>query len=86
MKQQILKTRLDLNILLNHLLFRAKLDSLTNEKKEVILRDAEGVESALNLLKMLESEIEKQYKINSRLHVENLRLKKTMLKEENYEI
>jgi hypothetical protein len=86
MKQQILKTRLDLNILLNHLLFRAKRSDLSDEKKEVILRDAEGVESALNLLKTLEAEIEKQYKLNSRLYVENLRLKKTMLKEENYEI
>jgi hypothetical protein len=86
MKQQILKTRLDLNILLNHLLFRAKLDDLSEEKREAILRDSQGVESALNLLKTLEAEIEKQYKLNSRLYVENLRLKKTMLKEENYEI
>ncbi len=86
MKQQILKTRLDLNILLNHLLFRAKLDDLSEEKREAILRDSQGVESALELIKTLEAEIEKQYKINSRLYVENLRLKKTMLKEENYEI
>jgi hypothetical protein len=86
MKQQILKTRLDLNILLNHLLFRAKLDDLSEEKREAILRDAEGVEDALELISALEWKIEKQYELNSRLYVENLRLKKTMLKEENYEI
>jgi len=86
MKQQILKTRLDLNILLNHLLFRAKLDDLSEEKREAIVRDSQGVEDALELIKTLEAEIEKQYKLNSVLYVENLRLKKTMLKEENYEI
>ena len=86
MKQQILKTRLDLNILLNHLLFRAKLDDLSEEKREAIVRDSQGVEDALELIKTLEAEIEKQYKLNSRLYVENLRLKKTMLKEENYDI
>ena len=78
MKLKILNNRLDLNIALNHLLFRAKLDDISEEKRETILRDAKGIESALELIYELENKIEEQYSINMKLHLENLRLKKVI--------
>lgn len=78
MKIKILNNRLDLNIALNHLLFRTKLDDISEEKRETILRDAKGIENALELIYELENKIEEQYSINMKLHLENLRLKKVI--------
>lgn len=77
MKTRIINSRLNLNISINRLLFRSK--KATGEQRENIEREAFDLEYVLETLKQLEQEIEKQFKINLRLHTENLRLKKEML-------
>ena len=72
MNLKIINCRLDLNIALNHLLFRAKRSDLSDEKRKAILTDAEAINNALDLIKTLEQEIELEYKINSRLNLTNM--------------
>ena len=86
MNLKILNTRINLNISINRLLLRAKLERLSEDKRISILSEAEGLKDALEVFKMLEGEIQRQYKINSRLSVENMRLKKELLKEEIIEL
>ena len=86
MNLKIQLARINLSISINRLLFRSKLEHLTNEKKQNILAEANDLKDVLETIKTLSNEIEEQYKINNRLHLENLRLKKQMLKEENVEI
>jgi len=86
MNLKILNVRINLNISINRLLFRAKLERLSEDKRLSILSEAEGLKDALEVFKMLEDEIQRQYKINSRLSVENMRLKKELLKEEILEL
>ena len=86
MNLKILNVRINLNISINRLLFRAKLERLSEDKRISILSEAEGLKDALEVFKMLEDEIQRQYKINSRLSVENMRLKKELLKEEILEL
>jgi len=86
MNLKIPNVRINLNISINRLLFRAKLERLSEDKRISILSEAEGLKDALEVFKMLEDEIQRQYKINSRLSVENMRLKKELLKEEILEL
>ena len=86
MNLKIQLARINLSISINRLLFRSKLERLSDEKKQNILAEANDLKSVLETIKTLSNEIEEQYKINNRLHLENLRLKKQMLKEENVEI
>ena len=79
MNLKIINCRLDLNIALNHLLFRAKLSDLSDEKKKVILTDAEAINNALRLINELQEELDKEYQRNSRLHLSNLELRKMLL-------
>ena len=87
MNLKIQLARINLSISINRLLFRSKLEHLTNEKKQNILAEANDLKDVLETIKTLSNEIEEQYKINNRLHLENLRLKKELLtKEENVEL
>ena len=86
MNLKIQLARINLSISINRLLFRSKLERLSDEKKQNILAEANDLKDVLETIKTLSNEIEEQYKINNRLHLENLRLKKQMLKEENIEI
>ena len=86
MNLKIQLARINLSISINRLLFRSKLERLSDEKKQNILAEANDLKDVLETIKTLSNEIENQYKINNRLHLENLRLKKQMLKEENVEI
>ena len=79
MNLKIINCRLDLNIALNHLLFRAKLSDVSDEKKKVILTDAEAINNALGLINELQEQIELEYKINSRLNLTNMELRKMLL-------
>ena len=79
MNLKIINCRLDLNIALNHLLFRVKLSDLSDEKKKVILTDAEAINNALGLINELQEQIELEYKINSRLNLTNMELRKMLL-------
>jgi hypothetical protein len=86
MNLKIINCRLDLNIALNHLLFRAKLSDLSDEKKKVILTDAEAINNALRLINELQEQIELEYKINSRLNLTNMELRKMLLDLQQKEI
>ena len=79
MNLKIINCRLDLNIALNHLLFRAKLSDVSDEKKKVILTDAEAINNALQVISELQEQIELEYKINSRLNITNMELRKMLL-------
>ena len=79
MNLKIINCRLDLNIALNHLLFRAKISDLSDEKKKVILTDAEAINNALQVISELQEQIELEYKINSRLNITNMELRKMLL-------
>jgi hypothetical protein len=82
---QIQLARIDLSISINRLLFRSKSLHLSEEKKQNILSEAKALESVLETIKTLSKAIEQQYSINSNLHLENLRLKKQLLKDETNE-
>jgi hypothetical protein len=82
---QIQLARIDLSISINRLLFRSKSLHLSEEKKQNILSEAKALESVLETIKTLSKAIEQQYSINSSLHLENLKLKKQLLKDETNE-
>ena len=82
---QIQLARIDLSISINRLLFRSKSLHLSEEKKQNILSEVKALESVLQTIKTLSKAIEQQYSINSNLHLENLRLKKQLLKDETNE-
>jgi len=83
---QIQLARIDLSISINRLLFRSKSLHLSEEKKQNILSEAKALESVLETIKTLSKAIEQQYNINSSLHLENLRLKKQLIKQQEDEI
>jgi len=83
---EIINARLDIQIVINKQLMRAKRSGLSDEKRIGILGQVEALDNALKTFKMMESELEKTYKLNSRLHVENLKLKEMLVKEQNLEI
>ena len=72
-------SRINLLISINHLLFRAKLSDLSNEKREAIVREATDLESVLETLKMQQMKIESLYSENTNLRLEVLRLKKELV-------
>ena len=83
---EIINARLDIQIVINKQLMRAKRSGLSDEKRLGILGQVKALESVLETIKRMESELEKTYKLNSRLHVENLKLKEMLVKEQNLEI
>ena len=72
-------SRINLLISINHLLFRAKLSDLSNEKREAIVREATDLESVLETLKMQNERIESLHRENTNLRLEVLRLKKELV-------
>lgn len=72
-------SRINLLISINHLLFRAKLSDLSNEKREAIVREATDLESVLETLKMQNDRIESLFSENTNLRLEVLRLKKQLV-------
>jgi len=87
MKQvEIALARLNLNISINRLLFRAKLSDLTNEKLKVIQSEANDLKEVLEVFKTVCLENEEYYKEISRLKLEILYLKKELIKQQEDEI
>ena len=72
-------SRINLLISINHLLFRAKLSDLSNEKREAIVREATDLESVLETLSGQNTKIENLYRENNNLRIEVLRLKKELV-------
>ena len=83
---EIINARLDIQIVINKQLMRAKLSHVSDEKRKGILEQVKALDNALSVLKLMQHELEKTYKLNSRLHVENLKLKEMLVKEQNLEI
>ena len=83
---EIINARLDIQIVINKQLMRAKRSNVSEEKRLGILGQVKALESVLETIKLMQSELEKTYKLNSRLHVENLKLKEMLVKEQNLEI
>lgn len=79
---EIALTRINLNIVANHLLFRAKRNDISEDKRQNILTDVKYIDNALETIKTLSKAIEQQYTINSNLYLDNMRLKKELIKQQ----
>ena len=82
----ILIARLNIKISINRLLFRMKLANLSEEKVKAIEREANDLNYALKVFKMLEDDNATFERINSSLRLEILYLKKELDKKQEEEI
>ena len=82
----ILIARLNIKISINRLLFRMKLANLSEEKVKAIEREANDLNYALKVFKMLEDDNATFERVNSSLRLEILYLKKELNKKQEEEI
>jgi predicted DNA-binding ArsR family transcriptional regulator len=82
----ILIARLNIKISINRLLFRIKLANLSDEKVKAIEREANDLNYALKVFKMLEDDNATFERVNSSLRLEILYLKKELNKKQEEEI
>ena len=82
----ILIARLNIKISINRLLFRMKLANISEEKVKAIEREANDLNYALKVFKMLEDDNATFERINSSLRLEILYLKKELDKKQEEEI
>jgi hypothetical protein len=82
----ILIARLNIKISINRLLFRMKLANLSEEKVKAIEREANDLNYALKVFKMLEDDNATFERVNSSLRLEILYLKKELDKQQEDEI
>ena len=82
----ILIARLNIKISINRLLFRMKLANISEEKVKAIEREANDLNYALKVFKMLEDDNATFERINSILRLEILYLKKELDKKQEEEI
>ena len=82
----IATARLNIKISINRLLFRGALERVSEEKQKVILREANDLNYALEVLRMLEEDNATFERINSSLRLEILYLKKELNKKQEEEI
>ena len=82
----ILIARLNIKISINRLLFRMKLANLSEEKVKAIEREANDLNYALKVFKMLEDDNATFERINSSLRLEILYLKQELDKQQKDEI
>jgi hypothetical protein len=78
----IATARLNIKISINRLLFRSALERVSEEKQKVILREANDLNQALEVLRMLEEDNESFEKLNNSLRLEILYLKKELIKQQ----
>jgi hypothetical protein len=82
----ILIARLNIKISINRLLFRMKLANISEEKVKAIEREANDLNHALKVFKMLEDDNATFERINSSLRLEILYLKQELNKQQEEEI
>ncbi len=82
----ILIARLNIKISINRLLFRMKLANLSEEKVKAIEREANDLNYALKVFKMLEDDNATFERVNSSLRLEILYLKQELNKQQEEEI
>jgi hypothetical protein len=67
---------INIDLTINKMLFRLKLEDLSEKKRKGIETIIEDLKVSSELVKMQNKSIEKQFQINSKLYLENLKLKR----------
>ena len=78
----IATARLNIKISINRLLLRAKLSNVSEEKQKVIQREANDLNLALEVFRMLEEDNMTLTRINTSLRLEILYLKQELNKQQ----
>ncbi len=81
----IATARLNIKISINRLLLRSKLERVSEDKQKVILREANDLNLALRVFKMLEDDNATLTRINTSLRLEILYLKQELNKQQEDE-
>ena len=79
MRAEIINARLDIQLVMNKQLMRAKLRGLSDEKRQGILSQVEALDNALKVFKSLQVENDILFRAITDLYIENLQLKKNIL-------
>jgi hypothetical protein len=69
---------INIDLTINKMLFRLKLEDLSEKKRKGIETIVEDLKVSSELVKMQNKAIEEQIQINSKLYLENLRLKRVV--------
>jgi hypothetical protein len=67
---------INIDLTINKMLFRLKLEDLSDKKRKGIETIIEDLKLSAELVKMQNKAIEEQIQINSKLYLENLKLKR----------
>jgi hypothetical protein len=67
---------INIDLTINKMLFRLKLEDLSEKKRKGIETIIEDLKVSSELIKMQNKAIEEQFQINSKLYLENLKLKR----------
>jgi len=67
---------INIDLTINKMLFRLKLEDLSDKKRKGIETIIEDLKVSAELVKMQNKAIEEQIQINSKLYLENLKLKR----------
>lgn len=67
---------INIDLTINKMMFRLKLEDLSDKKRKGIQTIIEDLKVSSELVKMQNKAIEDQFQINSKLYLENLKLKK----------
>ena len=66
----------NIDLTINKMMFRLKLEDLSDKKRKGIQTIIDDLKVSSELVKMQNKAIEEQFQINSKLYLENLKLKK----------
>lgn len=67
---------INIDLTINKMLFRLKLEDLSDKKRKGIETIIKDLKVSSELIKMQNKAIEEQFQINSKLYLENLKLKR----------
>ena len=67
---------INIDLTINKMLFRLKLEDLSDKKRKGIQTIIDDLKVSSELVKMQNKAIEEQFQINSKLYLENLKLKR----------
>jgi hypothetical protein len=67
---------INIDLTINKMMFRLKLEDLSDKKRKGIQTIIKDLEKASEVIKMQNTEIEYQIQTNSKLYLENLKLKR----------
>ena len=81
----IATARLNIKISINRLIFRSKLERLSEDKVKMILREANDLNYSLEVFKMIEDDNDALTRTNTSLRLEILYLKQELNKQQDEE-